>query len=334
MASTEAFAELDRVRKALKHARIKRDRVPRGDAEGTRRAEEKVAALEARRDELYEQHGRRTAKKLEDAQADHEGGAAAVRRAIAMLQTGLSRMEGAQRDTVAAASAAYPSGPTATPASPTVLTGPACENSMGPEDDRVCDAVHGEQPPALDRLAKRKAPASAVEPPVPEPAKRVRAVPPPRTDHVLCLQGPELLDLMVKGEKLIDNQKIQLETGQWYVVKIGMNRKWRTLPWACKGKLAPLVSQLEHKQDLEGWHGCAAALLYFAECRPEAECNGYAWAAGPYCYVVAASVVLKTPVKIAPHGQALKWPLSPEERHLVLEQLPEQITYHDLSALG
>ena len=129
MASTEAFAELDRVRKALKHARIKRDRVPKGDAEARRRAEEKVAALEARRDELYEQHGRRTAKKLEDAQADHEGGAAAVRRAIAMLQTGLSRMEGAQRDTVAAASAAYPSGPTATPAP----TDPARDSAMSYE---------------------------------------------------------------------------------------------------------------------------------------------------------------------------------------------------------
>ena len=103
MASKAAYDELDRVRKALKHARIKRDRVPKADHEAKGRAEEKVAALEKRRDELYAQHGRRTASKLEDAQTEHASAADQARRGLAMVQTALSRMQGANRDTVAAA---------------------------------------------------------------------------------------------------------------------------------------------------------------------------------------------------------------------------------------
>ena len=110
-AASGTFDDLDKVRKALKHARIKRDRVPKDAKEAKQKAEERVAALEKQRDELYEQLGRRTASKLEEAQADHAGGADLVRRAMSMLQTGLSRMEGAQRDTFAAASPALADNP-------------------------------------------------------------------------------------------------------------------------------------------------------------------------------------------------------------------------------
>ena len=103
MAPRAAFDELDRVRKALKLARKTRDRVPKADADAKRRAEEKVANLEKRRDELYAQLGRRTASKLEDAQTDHASAADQARRGLAMAQTALSRMQGANRDTVAAA---------------------------------------------------------------------------------------------------------------------------------------------------------------------------------------------------------------------------------------
>ena len=103
MAPKAAFDALDRVRKALKLARKTRDRVPKADHEARSRAEEKVAALEKRRDELYAQLGRRTASKLEDAQTDHASAADQARRGLAMVQTALSRMEGANRDTVAAA---------------------------------------------------------------------------------------------------------------------------------------------------------------------------------------------------------------------------------------
>ena len=44
MASTAAYDELDRVRKALKHARIKRGRAPKVDADAKRRAEEEADA--------------------------------------------------------------------------------------------------------------------------------------------------------------------------------------------------------------------------------------------------------------------------------------------------
>ena len=102
--SNGSFDELDKLRKALKHVRIKRDRIPRNEKEAKQKAEEKVTDLEKQRDDLYEKLGRRTASKLEHAQADHAGGAGLVRKAMSMLQTGLSRMEGAQRDTQAAAS--------------------------------------------------------------------------------------------------------------------------------------------------------------------------------------------------------------------------------------
>ena len=162
-------------------------------------------------------------------------------------------------------------------------------------------------------------------------------VPPPTLDNVdsvLLLQGPELVELMERGVKLIDNQKMKLETPKWYAVKLGMNKEWRKLPWAREGPLAPLIRDLEHRPDLECWHGCVPVLLYFKECREASACNGHAWAAGPYCYVVAASVLLKRPVKIAPRGQALKWPLSAEERQQILEQVPDRVTQHDLGVLG
>ena len=103
MAPKAAFGELDRVRKALKLARKTRDRAPKADHEARSRAEEKVAALEKRWDELYAQLGRRTASKLEAAQTDHASAADLARRGLAMVQTALSRMEAANRDTVAAA---------------------------------------------------------------------------------------------------------------------------------------------------------------------------------------------------------------------------------------
>ena len=111
-AADGTFDDLGRVQKALKHARIKRDRVPKGATEAKQKAEERVTALEKQRDELYEKLGRRTASKLEDAQADHGSGADLVRKAMSMIQTGLSRMEGAQRDTMAAASNPSGSSPT------------------------------------------------------------------------------------------------------------------------------------------------------------------------------------------------------------------------------
>ena len=45
-------AEIEKLRKDLKHARIKRDRVPGHDTEAKRRAEDRVAALEKKREEL------------------------------------------------------------------------------------------------------------------------------------------------------------------------------------------------------------------------------------------------------------------------------------------
>ena len=51
--ATDGYAELEKARKALKHARIKRDRVPGHDAAAKKRAEERVATLEKQRDELF-----------------------------------------------------------------------------------------------------------------------------------------------------------------------------------------------------------------------------------------------------------------------------------------
>ena len=89
-----SFQELEKVRKALKHARITRDRVPKNDAERRQRAEDKVAALEAQRDDLYAKLGRQTPGKLEDAQRDHNKAAELVRKALAMAAHFLSLMEG------------------------------------------------------------------------------------------------------------------------------------------------------------------------------------------------------------------------------------------------
>ena len=665
MASTAAYDELDRVRKALKHARIKRDRVPKADAEARSRADEKVATLEKRRDELYAQHGRRTAGKLEDAQTDHASGADLVRRGLTMALTGLSRMEGANKDTVAAAleqvsgAAGSSEIPASSPRSGSSMAADgACSaaittaDTMSPEDEKMWEELFGggapteqprgqrkrkrdiseqpvelshdsaalpghcyDMPPELvDHYQPRfvmgallralkdhamslyaqaepihlqrfpKKPLSqcmkvfmadvqtdgwfpqyqfanmatkdylrrddiqgtpvaelvlmlrrsfSADPPVakgqpvcavncyasgggdcipshrdqaftiasdPEcetvgsvfivtvleddtanrplcimrcaqnadkqlhghadikaiekagaritgsiamehgsllampgpfnrdnyhcvlkdtqrsPARRVtytirfcmrlfvnplraeymiwtkgkwdtralpspiepagpaaskpgasgeEAVPPlpkqPRTmldpvfpadtaeqivqclvppptldnvDSVLLLQGPELVELMERGVKLIDNQKMKLETPKWYAVKLGMSKEWRKLSWAREGPLAALIRELEHRPDLECWHGCVPVLLYFAECREASACSGHAWAAGPYCYVVAASVLLTRPVKIAPRGQALKWKLSAEERQQILEQAPDRVTQHDLGVLN
>ena len=149
MASTAAYDELDRVRKALKHARIKRDRVPKADHEARRRAEEKVATLEQRRDELYERLGRRTAGKLEDAQTDHASGADLVRRGLNMALTGLSRMEGANKDTLAAAleQVSGAAGSSESPASSDTAAANSSESpaaasipqGLSPEDQRMSD---------------------------------------------------------------------------------------------------------------------------------------------------------------------------------------------------
>ena len=154
---------------------------------------------------------------------------------------------------------------------------------------------------------------------------------------VLLLQGPEMLDHMREGGKLVDNQKMTLETPRWVPIKIGNNKKWRSLSWASEGPLAPLVKALPHKPELASWHGCVPALLYFSECRQASQCNGYPWASdaeGNKCYVVAAAALLKQPVPIVPRGQALSWELSPEERERISAQLPESIVKHDLAVLN
>jgi hypothetical protein len=99
-ATDGAFGDLDKVRKQLKIARIQLGRVSRdAPAAGIAQTQTKVTDLERRRDELYQQLGRRSAKKkLQDAQTDHLEGAALVRRALTMMQAGLSRMEGAHSD--------------------------------------------------------------------------------------------------------------------------------------------------------------------------------------------------------------------------------------------
>ena len=156
---------------------------------------------------------------------------------------------------------------------------------------------------------------------------------------VLLLQGPELLELMIKGGadgKLVDNQKIKSIEPGWYATKIGKDKKWRNLDWASKPPLGPLVQAVPDNPSLKSWHGCVPALLYFAERRTPEQCNGYAWAAGPNCYPILAAIWLKEPVPIAHRGQALKWKLGEEELNKIEAQMPERIEpiVHDISVLG
>ena len=78
-------------------------------------------------------------------------------------------------------------------------------------------------------------------------------------------------------------------------------------------------------------------LIFIAAQRAVEECNGYGWAKGPFCYIVAAALRLKQPVQISKKGQALLWKLSrasPEEREQMQAQMPDGSSIrHDLAPL-
>ena len=154
-----------------------------------------------------------------------------------------------------------------------------------------------------------------------------------RFQTILLVQGPELALAKLSGTKVVENRSFKLQLPAWVALKVGNNKKWRSIKWP-EALRAPIAA-LPDDPKCSDWYGKVVGFVRLTEDRTAAQCNGYRWAnPGSHCYVIEAAITLKQPVPIAPHGPATKWAANEEERQSILAQLHGPPTYHDLEPLS
>ena len=159
----------------------------------------------------------------------------------------------------------------------------------------------------------------------------------PMVTRALRVQGPELAELMLTGDKVVENRSVQIGLG-WWVVVVGVDRNWRKAKWAKPFK-AVLDDEVPSDERLSRYHGHAVGLIYLSEYRTREECSGYRWAGRDcVCHVVSHAVKFETPIKIkGPRGYSQqRWDIeTEEERQAVRAQFPADLTVtcHDLTPI-
>ncbi|CAK0853503.1 unnamed protein product [Prorocentrum cordatum] len=130
--------------------------------------------------------------------------------------------------------------------------------------------------------------------------------------HAFAVHGAELALAMVHGYKLVEKRHRKFSTG-WYALHGG--RQDTDVARSAAGMYPDLLrgSKARHYQ------GAVVGLVRIGEHRGKEDCNEHAWAIGPVCNVLSASVLLDRPV--AARGNQGQWPLPAEVRNDVLKQI-------------
>ena len=115
--------------------------------------------------------------------------------------------------------------------------------------------------------------------------------------HAITLKGARLSWAILEGHKTIENRTIRLRPG-WYVLHTGKGKD--TLQ-------RPQLDALHGPAEASLPHGAVVGALKVSHSLSLEQCGGDAWATGPVCNVVAATVELATPVPM--NGALGVWPL-------------------------
>ena len=115
--------------------------------------------------------------------------------------------------------------------------------------------------------------------------------------HAITLKGARLSWAILEGHKTIENRTIRLRPG-WYVLHTGKGKD--TLQ-------RPQLDALNGPAEASLPHGAVVGALKVSHSLSLEQCGGDAWATGPVCNVVAATVELATPVPM--NGALGVWPL-------------------------
>ena len=157
----------------------------------------------------------------------------------------------------------------------------------------------------------------------------------PMATRALKVQGPELAENMLTGGKVVENRSEQIGLG-WWVVVVGVDRKWREAEWAKPFKA--VIDTLPTDEGLASYYGHAVGLIYLSKYRTQGECNGYKWAGRDcVCHVVSHAVKFKAPIKINPPKmkQSPKWNIEPDEEPRIRAQFPDgPPVAHDLRPIN
>ena len=157
----------------------------------------------------------------------------------------------------------------------------------------------------------------------------------PAVTRALRVQGPELVELMLTGEKVVENRDYQIGLG-WWVVVVGTDRRWREADWVQPFKA--VVDTVPTDESLTHYHGHAVGLIHLSEYRAQLECHGYKWAGrDSVCHVISHAVKFRVPIKIKPPGgySMTQWGIEPEEQSLLSAQLPDASpARHDLTPIN
>ena len=155
--------------------------------------------------------------------------------------------------------------------------------------------------------------APAVSPRTPRPAKgSCGADDAADVTHAFTVHGAELALAMLHGYKLVENRERKFSTG-WYALHVGLQDTEHAR------RAADMYPALLQGNEAGYFQGAVVGLVHIAEHRTKEECNGHAWAIGPECNLLSASVLLDRPVAV--RGNQGQWPLPAEVRDDVVEQI-------------
>ena len=163
--------------------------------------------------------------------------------------------------------------------------------------------------------APRPEAAPAVSPRTPRPAQgSCGADDAADATHAFTVHGAELALAMLHGYKLVENRDRKFSIG-WYALHVGLQDTEHSR------RAADMYPELLQGSEAGHFQGTIVGLVHIAEHRTKEECDGHAWAVGPVCNVLSASVLLDRPVAV--RGNQGQWPLPAEVRDDVLEQIRE-----------
>lgn len=145
--------------------------------------------------------------------------------------------------------------------------------------------------------------------------------------HAFTVQGPAQALAMLTGLKVVENRAWRIPPG-WYALHVGGQRDSE---WGQRA--LEICPDLPAETELQDFFGAIVGLLEITEQRSVAECNGYAWAFGPVCHVVAGAVQLDVPVRH--RGYPGLWELTEAVRERLRAQARRSVlVHHDLRVLG
>ena len=122
------------------------------------------------------------------------------------------------------------------------------------------------------------------------PSSCTGAAAPGEITHALTLRSAQLTYALLRGPKCIENRDFRMQPG-WYALHTGE----QTEPLASQRPLLAKMQSLPLEADLP--HSAIVGAIRVSHTLTLGQCTADAWAFGPMCNVVDASISLDTPIQ-------------------------------------